>query len=95
MIEDDPVEIVDDFLDRHVDAIATHLLYLGVQRAMRRAKDRKHPEFVIIDSISPLTGPTHDFPGMGAKIKALMEVAKKSNIAIVTARQVSSTDYGN
>ncbi len=85
----------EDFLERHIDAIATHLLYLDVQRALRMAKDRKHPEFVIIDSISPLTGPRHDYPGASAKMKALMEIAKKSNVAIITARQVSSTDYGN
>jgi hypothetical protein len=85
-------EIVQDFLDRHVDEIATHLLYLGVKHALSEADRRKTNWLkpIIIDSIALIDGPKHDYPGMGAKIKALQALAIKHNVALVTARQIAT-----
>ena len=79
---------VEDFLDRHADAIATHLLYLRVQEALRK-RPKSPVMFPIIDSIDIMGTHKADYPGMGAKIKALQAIAIKSNVAIITAVQTT------
>jgi hypothetical protein len=77
---------VEDFLDRHIDAIATHLLYLRVQEALRK-RPKREVMFPISDSIGMIAAHKADYPGMGAKIKALQAIAIKSNVAIITSVQ--------
>jgi hypothetical protein len=76
---------VEDFLDRHADAIATHLLYLRVQEALAKQQKRK-AMLPIIDSVD-LIGRSRDYPGMGAKIKKLQALATKFNVTFITATQ--------
>jgi hypothetical protein len=80
---------VEDFLDRHADAIATHLLYLRVQEALRKRPKKESVFFPVIDSMDLLGTPKADYPGLGAKIKMLQAIAIKSNVAIITSVQAA------